>query len=96
MWARPGPRNKLIVRISTRFNEAVQFDLLFYDTWVIIHLIDECIRWSVAEQIDDREEDTLIEAITLQWIRPFGPPQVLIMDGERGLTTDKALTWLDH
>ena len=93
---RPGPRNKLTVRLSTRFNEAVQFDILFYDVWVVVHLIDECIRWSVKEQVDDHQEESLIEAFTSRWFQPYGPRQVLIMDGERGLTTDAALTWLDH
>ena len=96
LWVRPGPRNKLTVRISIRFNEAVQFDLLFYDTYIVVHLIDECIRWSALEQVDNRDEDTLMTAVMNCWIRHYGAMNVIIMDGEKGLASDSALTFFDH
>ena len=46
-WTRPGPKSIASSRLSTRFNEAVQ-DLLFHKRHTILHMIDECTRWTAA------------------------------------------------
>ena len=79
------------MRMSTRFNQAVQGDLMFYadagraqaDDHVILHLICECIKWTVAIKVNDKETGTILEAMTTWWIRQYGAPEILVL-GVRG------------
>ena len=90
MWARPGPRNITSVTLHTKFNDAVQFDLLFHGKHIIVHLVDSAIRWAVAEEVSNKDVDTLLTAIVLRWIQPFGAPLTFVCDGESALRTDAA------
>jgi len=72
-WHRPGTHNVATYQLSLAFNEEVQFDLFFYQSLVeprrgrlvIVHLVDCCIRWDVATVIANKEEDTILAAITM-------------------------------
>ena len=90
LWARPGPRNITSVTLHTKFNDAVQFDLLFHGKHIIVHLVDSAIRWAVAEEVTNKDVDTILTAIVLRWITPFGPPLTFVCDGESALRTDAA------
>eukprot|EP00959_Pyramimonas_sp_CCMP1952_P052880 1105928-Pyramimonas_sp.AAC.1 len=46
MWQRPAPKNMPTMRLSLTFNEYVQVDLLFVGELIVVHLIDECLRFS--------------------------------------------------
>ena len=103
-WVRTAPTVRTTVRLSTRFNQAVQGDLMFYadetgqtpQDYIILHLIDEYIRWTVAEEVSGKDVATLLEAITCRWIRPFGAPEMMIWDGETSLSSDEAKVWADR
>ena len=88
MWQRPGPRNMTSVTLHTKFNDAVQIDLLFHGKHIILHMVDCAIRWAVAEEIASKSASDLLECIVLRWITPYGPPLTFIADGESGLRTD--------
>ena len=100
-WARSAPDTRVAMRMSTRFNQGVQGDLMFYADagpqrardHVILHLIDECIKWTVAVKIANKETTTIIDAMTTHWIRHYGAPDLLIWDGEGALGSDEAKTW---
>ena len=62
-------------------------------SYIILHLIDECVRWTVAEEITDKETHTILVMITSRWIRVFGPPELMIWDGEGAMASDEAKTW---
>ena len=80
-WTRQAPDVKLAVRLSIRFNQCVQVDPMFYECvampigssspfraptqHIILHMVDECIRWSVAVDIPTKNVGYIIEAIEL-------------------------------
>ena len=65
-------------------------DILFYHRRAIGHLIDGCIRWTVARLVPNREMDTLMDFIWTNWVQPFGPMTVLVIDEEGALATEAA------
>ena len=102
-WHRPGTHNVATFKISLAFNEEVEFDLMFYQSLVeprrgrlvIVHLVDCCIRWDVATVIANKEEDTILAAITMFWIAIFGPMGTLTLDEETGMRGRRAADWAD-
>ena len=48
MWTRPRPKSMTITRLATGFNEAVQWDILFFEGDMISDWIGEAIRWSAG------------------------------------------------
>ena len=100
-WARAAPSVRTTVRLSIRFNQAVQADLMFYadesgdsvSDYIILHLVDECIRWTVAVVVSDKETQTILEATTAHWIQQFEAPELLIWDGEGGMRSEEAKVW---
>ena len=115
-WARKAPDTKLAVRLSIKFNQCVQVDLLFYECaatplgqpagpsvpagpiraptdHIVLHLVDECIRWSVAVCIRSKTPEDTIEGIVMHWLKIFGAPEMMIWDGERAMVSAEALNW---
>ena len=89
-WTRPGSKSVTSTRLPERFNLQVEMDLLFVGTHVVLHLIDECIRWSAAEKIADRTTESIMKGIQQSWMQHFGPPVELISDQEGGLNETAA------
>ena len=46
-WTPPGPKPMAKTRISNAFNQVVQADLLFWKTNILLHMINECTRYSM-------------------------------------------------
>ena len=106
-WKKPGPKCVAAFRLTTKFNEEVQFDLLFYrpqhdahgmkldkkGNIIIAHCIDTCTRWSCAEAVNSKHAQTLLSAISNMWLKTFGPMDVLTLDNESGMKTDAAGDW---
>ena len=63
--------------------------------YIILHLIDECIRWTVAAEIASKDANTLLDAITTHWIQHYGAPEMMIWDGETSISSDEAKVWAD-
>jgi hypothetical protein len=96
LWQRPGNRQMASVRLSMNFNEVVQVDLLFVGDWIILHMIDEAIRWSMACSLIGREAQEVCEKITVWWLRIFGPMMVLVTDHEGALDSEYASHWSER
>ena len=68
-------------RLPDKFNQEVEIDLLFVGTHVILHMIDRCIRWSVAVKLPDRNNrkhsgwhsQWLDKSVWLPWLFNFRP-----------------------
>ena len=45
--------------------------------YVVLHMINECIRWTVAEEDSSKEIEHLLEAMTKRYIMRDGAPEVL-------------------
>ena len=96
LWKRPSPSSVGSSRLSTTFNKACQLDLLFFESHVICHIIDESTRYTVAFILADKTPQSLLEGLTLNWVRQFGPPSLIISDREGAMTSDEASTWAEH
>ena len=107
-WKKPPLRNIASFRLTNNFNEEVQFDLLFYhsrmtggghqatpDTKVIVHLVCSCIRWSAGCVVPNKEEETLMTAISRIWISIYGPMETLVMDEETGMRGRCVMDWAE-
>ena len=103
-WTRSAPNVRTTVRLSTRFNQTIQADLMFYadetgqtpQDYIILHLVDECIRWTVAEELAGKDHNTILEAVTCRWIQQYGAPEMMIWDGETSISSDEAKIWADR
>ena len=67
MWSKPGPRNVCSIDIPDRFNEQVKCDLLFVYEHSILHLLCRCTRWHAAVEVQDKRDETLIDALDVIW-----------------------------
>ena len=90
MWSRPANETIPTLRMSTKFNEHVECDLLFYREFVIFHLICCCTRWHSAIRVVSKNESELFDALHKSWLTAHGPMQQLICDGELGLMSPSA------
>ena len=83
-WAKPLPRTIASVDLPEAFNRQVESDLMFVHKYIIMHFICRCIRWYHAVLIDDKTDDSMIDALDT-WVRLHGPMQEFIMDQETGI-----------
>ena len=88
MWLRPQARSIATGRLTTRFNEIIQCDLLFVFTLAVLHIVDEATRWSAVQVLKSRSEEDLCDGFNNGWIKIWGPPRVLIIDQESGFAYD--------
>ena len=95
-WKRPGPRNISTNKRVEDFNEQVEFDLMFWDREIIVHLIDVSIRWSECGIAADRATKTILEQIKLAWIARWSPPRCLISDGEGAIDNRESRTYFER
>ena len=52
---------------------------------MIRHLNDEAIRFTVASILPNKSAISIIRAITCDWVKFFGPPELIVADGESEL-----------
>jgi hypothetical protein len=96
MWKRPTPKSATNTRLAEKFNDTVQWDILFYKKEMISHMLDEAIRWSSASVLPKKDAPALITAISRDWIRPFGGMRLLIADGETAMVSEQVSQFLDR
>ena len=96
MWKAPGRKTTTTSSLADKFNEVIQVDLLFVEEFVILHLIDESIRWTTTSLLADRQASTIIKAITTVWLKIFGPMQCLVSDQEGGLAGEESAIWAER
>ena len=94
-WSRPGPRAVTSSTVTTRFNQEVQTDLLFYKDKVVLHMIDRTTRFTVARKVESKHLDCIIEGIMSHWVALFGPPNQLTSDQEGALSSPEAAALLE-
>ncbi|CAK0892089.1 unnamed protein product, partial [Prorocentrum cordatum] len=66
-WQRRGEKSVTSLTFTTTFNEGIQFDLLFLDDGIVVHLIDMCIRWAQGIRVSKEEllDESLLAMNTL-------------------------------
>lgn len=95
-WSRPAHRAQATLRLSTAFNDTVQVDLLFIDTLIVLHMCDECLRWSAAKAIADKKPSTMLSAMVEIWFGIFGAPRVIISDHEGAMLSEETSIFLER
>ena len=95
-WTRPTSKAMSHLTQASGFNERVQLDLLFIDTYIIVHLCDEATRFSMAEVIKTKEPTDILSGIKKAWVRVFGVPQLFISDSEGALGSEEASIWAER
>ena len=85
-WQRPDKKTVASFRMSTKFNEHVEMDLMFYKEFIVCHFIDRALRWHATMEVKTKSTEELFEALMTTWISTHGPMQELIVDGESGVT----------
>ena len=96
MWSKPAPKSMTTSRMAQDFNQIVQWDILFHRKIMVTHLLDEAIRWTVGETLASKSAIDLVESIMGGCVRYYGPMQILVADGERGLATEEVSQFLDR
>ena len=96
-WSRPTPDAQASSRMVVGFNVEVEGDLMFVkhagDQHIVLVLTDRGVRWTSTALVSDRRTSTLLDAFDTVWVAIFGPPQVLLFDGEAGLNDDESTTY---
>ena len=93
-WASAGSDTIPSITLAIKFNEYVEVDLMFYKQLIIFHLICRATRWHASSEVENREEDTLLDALDRIWSSIHGPMKFLISDGEGGLTNERVKAML--
>ena len=88
-WMLPAPQTVPTLRLSTKFNQHVECDILFYKDRMVLHLICCASRWHNGTEIKDRFDSTLLSAVDRCWIQLFGAMETFIVDGEGGMGHSK-------
>ena len=95
-WARRTNKSVVSVSLTSSFNEGIQFDLLFLDDGIVVHLIDLCIRWAQGIFVASREPRDVLPAIEHIWFRVYGVPGYIVSDQEGALFSDEGADWADR
>ena len=82
------------MRISSRFGQYGEVDLLFYKDCIVVHLIDRCTMFRVEQganhsAIGAKTEDVLIDFYSTSWVTHRGPFEILYVDGESVLKCER-------
>ena len=86
-WQPPAHQTIPTLRLSTRSNQHVECDILFYKDQMILHLVCCASRWHNGQSISDKHDSTLLAAVDRSWIQLFGSMEQFIVDGEGGMTS---------
>ncbi len=94
-------RPKNAFQRATRFNECVAIDLTEWlnkkngSKNIIIHMIDEFSRLSVAKIIQNKQPETIVSTIFSQWFCAYGTPKQIIHDKGGVFVNEKMSNWLN-
>lgn len=92
-WQRLSAKPVTSLTLTSRFNEGVQFDVLFLDDCVCAHMICLCTRWAQAQIVESREPGHALPAFDLMWMRQYSPPKFTVSDQEGASFSDEGATW---
>lgn len=95
-WKRPAPKAVASSRLTTQFNDVLQCDLLFTSNGIVIHVIDEAVRFTMTGILENRSTYSILDWLTQSWIRIFGAPRVILSDQEGGLCSEEASIWAER
>ena len=89
VWKRPAHDPTQAVELTTRQNEVVECDIMFYKGHMAFHMVDRADRFQTATEVTSKTAESLCEAIDTCWTSMFGPMKVLVVDGEKGIDSEE-------
>ena len=95
-WQRRSASSAVSLTLTARFNEGLQFDLLFVDDGIVAHLICLCIRWAQGVFVQSREPRDIFPALEHLWFRVYDKPTFMTSDQEGALFSDEGGIWADR
>ena len=81
-WASPKPDITPAVKLIIAQNENIETDTMFFKGGACMNIVEVCDRFHDSGPMDNRDMETLVEAIQVIWI--------LIVDSETSLNTKAA------
>jgi hypothetical protein len=93
-WAAAGPEPVASLRLVVQINEEVEADIMFYKKLIVWNMVDRADRWHACHLLADKSAPSLQDAISQCWIKIWGPPTFLIIDGEGGAHDEETVKWL--
>ena len=93
-YQRPGPHPKTTTTLATDINEIVEADIMFYNDFMIWHMVDRADRWQAGVILPSKNAQDVINAIETCWCSLWGPPKRLVADGERALISQEVTEYL--
>ena len=61
--------------MATEFQETVAMDLKFYNSKILLHLVDHCTRLSASSFILNKNPNTILTFIFKIWVSVYGAPE---------------------
>ena len=83
------PRPVVGLPMATEFQETVAMDLKFYDSKILIHLVDYCTRLSASSFIPNKNSDTILTFIFKIWVSIYGAPEKFLTDNGGEFVNEK-------
>ena len=87
-WQRAGISPVIRTRLSTKFNQLLLCDLVFFDDAVFWFGVDDAIRYAVIHWVEYKDWSSLEAALRRGWINHYGPPRRIHIDKESALAHD--------
>ena len=79
---------KYRAELAGSFGEVMVRDLFFISGKTFLLMVDEAIRWKLAEVLPKKDAFHIAQAMLRTWLRYFGPPTCIKFDREGGVRSD--------
>ena len=96
MWAKSHAKPAVKSMHATRFNAIVYGDLVFFDSFICMVLVDEAIRFTIITVIEYKDAHSLMHAFRRFWIALFGPPKIFRSDKEGAFASEEFSVGLER
>jgi len=93
-WAAAGPEPVASLRLVVQINVEVEADIMFYKRLIVWNMVDRADRWHACHLLADKSAPRIQDAISQCWIKIWGAPTFLIIDGEGGAHDEETVKWL--
>ena len=79
-YRRADPKPIVSLTIAEEFNEIITMDLKKWRNGYLLVIVDSLTRFCRAAYVKNKEPDTIINKLIMQWFTMFGPPKKIMTD----------------
>ena len=95
-YVRATRRPMVKTNLALTFNDVIQIDIFYYKSDAYLLIVDEATRFKSGGTLQSRELSSILNALTNNWLRFFGPPRQLVADQETAIMTQEAGAEMDR